>query len=123
MNRYPSDEELNRLIEALEQQELYAPKNLKHQTLERARRDGILEEVSNAEALKAEVPKGGNRQEIPTDKKPGSSIHSGTRKSVQMFTYSFKVLAGMAAAIAMLIVLPMQDAAAGGRDRMASREQ
>lgn len=98
MNRYPTDEELSRLIETLEHRELYAPKNLKHQILERGRRDGILEEVAKTEAFKAKV-------------------------SVQLFAYSFKVLAGMAAAIAMLVVLPMQDSEAAGGDRIALREQ
>ncbi len=34
MNKYPSEEELNAFIEAIEQQELYAPKHLKEQILE-----------------------------------------------------------------------------------------
>ena len=36
MKEYPSDEELRLFIEELEQQELYAPKHMKEQILNRA---------------------------------------------------------------------------------------
>lgn len=44
-------------------------------------------------------------------------------KSVQMFTYSFKVAAGMAAAIVMLTVLPMFESRAAYPERLAYIEQ
>lgn len=88
MNRYPTDEELNAFIEQLERQELYAPKNLKRQILERT----------------------GSKERRP-------------HKSVQMFAYSFKIAAGMAAALLMLVLLPTSESRAAGAEQLAIREQ
>lgn len=88
MNRYPTDEELNAFIRQLEQQELYAPKNLKRQILDKKRR------------REAAVP-------MP--------VHG--------FAYKIKVVAGMAAALLMLVLLPMNETGAAGAERMAIREQ
>lgn len=91
MNRYPTDEELNAFIERMEQQELYAPKHLKQQILEKVSEEAI----------------------------PKRSAH----QSVQMFAYSFKVIAGMAAAILMLILSPMEESRAADNGADVYREQ
>ena len=82
MREYPTDEELERLIAELEQQELYAPKHMKEQ---------ILSQV---------FPK-------QTDKTPAKS--GSAQKPVALFTYRLKIIAGMAAALIMLAVIPMQN--------------
>ena len=82
MREYPTDEELERLIAQLEQQELYAPKHMKEQ---------ILSQV---------FPK-------QTDKTPAKS--GSAQKPVALFTYRLKIIAGMAAALMMLAVIPMQN--------------
>ena len=82
MREYPTDEELERLIAELEQQELYAPKHMKEQ---------ILSQV---------FPK-------QTDKMPAKS--GSAKKPIALFTYRLKIIAGMAAALIMLAVIPMQN--------------
>ena len=82
MREYPTDEELERLIAQLEQQELYAPKHMKEQ---------ILSQV---------FPK-------QTDKMPAKS--GSAQKPIALFTYRLKIIAGMAAALIMLAVIPMQN--------------
>lgn len=82
MREYPTDEELERLIAELEQQELYAPKHMKEQ---------ILSQV---------FPK-------QTDKMPAKS--GSAQKPIALFTYRLKIIAGMAAALIMLAVIPMQN--------------
>ena len=82
MREYPTDEELERLIAQLEQQELYAPKHMKEQ---------ILSQV---------FPK-------QTDKMPAKS--GSAQKPIALFTYRLKIVAGMAAALIMLAVIPMQN--------------
>lgn len=82
MREYPTDEELERLIAELEQQELYAPKHMKEQ---------ILSQV---------FPK-------QTDKMPAKS--GSAQKPIALFTYRLKIVAGMAAALIMLAVIPMQN--------------
>lgn len=79
MSGYPTDEELERMIEQLEAQELYAPKHMKEQ---------ILNQAFPKQTVK-EFPMSG----------------SGTR-AVQNFTYRLKIIAGMAAAIIMLMIIP-----------------
>lgn len=79
MSGYPTDEELERMIEQLEAQELYAPKHMKEQILNQA-------------FLKQTV------KEFPMS-------GSGTRP-VRNFTYRLKIIAGMAAAIIMLMIIP-----------------
>ena len=82
MREYPTDEELERLIAQLEQQELYAPKHMKEQ---------ILSQV---------FPK-------QTDKMPAKS--GSAQKPIALFTYRLKIVAGMSAALIMLAVIPMQN--------------
>ena len=82
MREDPTDEELERLIAELEQQELYAPKHMKEQ---------ILSQV---------FPK-------QTDKMPAKS--GSAQKPIALFTYRLKIVAGMAAALIMLAVIPMQN--------------
>lgn len=78
MREYPTDEELEFFIQQMEQQELYAPKHMKEQILEKAF-PGQTVEV---------LPKSG----------------SGTG-AVRLFTYRLKIAAGMAAALVMLMLL------------------
>lgn len=79
MNGYPTDEELELLISQLEKQELYAPKHMKEQILSQA------------------FPK----QTVEIFPKSGSES-----RSVQTFTYRLKIIAGMAAALIMLMIIP-----------------
>lgn len=79
MNRYPTDEELALFIQELEQQELYAPKHIKEQ---------ILSQAFQKQTEEAGRKSGGN---------------AGT---VQLLAYRLKIVAGMAAALLMLILLP-----------------
>lgn len=79
MREYPTDEELELFIKQMEQQELYAPRHMKEQILSQA------------------FPK----QTVEVLLKSGRD-----GKSVRLFTYRLKVIAGMAAAIVMLMVLP-----------------
>lgn len=83
MREYPTDEELKRFIEELEQQELYAPKHMKQQILSQA----------FPKQTVAELPKSGRR-----------------KASVSVLAYRLKIVAGMAAALLMLAVIPMQGA-------------
>lgn len=79
MSKYPTDEELELFIKQMEQQELYAPKHVKEQILSQA------------------FPK----QTVEVLPRSGSS-----RGSVQLLSYRLKIIAGMAAAIFMLFLLP-----------------
>ncbi|NBJ94918.1 hypothetical protein [Parablautia muri] len=79
MKEYPTDEELELLISQLEKQELYAPRHLKEEILKQAFPEQTVEAL----------PKSG-----------------GGERAVQLFTYRLKIIAGMAAAIFMLAVLP-----------------
>lgn len=79
MNKYPTDEELALFISQMEQQELYAPKHMKEQILSQA------------------FPK----QTVEVLPKSGSS-----QGAVQLLSYRLKIIAGMAAAIFMLLVIP-----------------
>ena len=81
MKEYPTDKELELFIEQLEQQELYAPKHMKEQILSRA------------------FPK----QTVEVQPKSG-----GGKSTVQLFSYRLKIIAGMAAALLMLVILPIQ---------------
>lgn len=81
MREYLSDEELARLIEQLEGQELYAPKHLKEEILNKA------------------FPK----QTEQAQPKPKST----RRKPVSLFSYRLKIVAGMAAALIMLMLIPL----------------
>ena len=101
MNRYPTDEELNAWIADLEKQQLYAPRNLKEQIMEKVRLEVTAEET--------EVT-------VSTRKK-------NTYQPVSLFAYSFKVAMGMAAAILMLILLPVQGGQLTAGEQIARREQ
>ncbi len=81
MKEYPSDEELRLFIEELERQELYAPKHMKEQILNRA---------------------------FPKQTAQGLPAPGGGRDPVQLFSYRLKIIAGMAAALMMLVLLPIQ---------------
>ena len=94
MNRYPTDEELNAWIASLENRELYAPKHLKEQ---------IIEKVHG---------------QVPV-----STLKKNAYQPVSLFAYSFKVAAGMAAAILMLVLLPVQEGQMAGSEQIARREQ
>lgn len=100
MREYLSDEELARLIEQLEGQELYAPKHLKEEILNKA------------------FPK----QTEQAQPKPKST----RRKPVSLFSYRLKIVAGMAAALIMLMLIPL-GAGNGiydnGMDDMAYRQK
>lgn len=78
MNRYPTDEELNSFIEELEKEELYAPLHLKEE---------ILLKVKEGE------------QPV----KAGSKI----QQPVSLFLYTLKMVAGMAAAVLLIFMLPV----------------
>lgn len=82
MKGYPTDEELNFLIEQLEEQELYAPRHLKEEIMNRA------------------FPKQ-TEQAQPKNK-------SGVSRPIAQFTYRLKIVAGMAAALIMLMLIPLQ---------------
>lgn len=81
MKGYPTDEELELFIERMEQQELYAPRHMKEQILNQA------------------FPK--QTVEAP----PGAG---GGEKPVSFLAYRIKIIAGMAAAIAMLMIIPIR---------------
>lgn len=81
MKEYPSDEELRLFIEELERQELYAPNHMKEQILNRA---------------------------FPKQTAQGLPAPGGGRDPVQLFSYRLKIIAGMAAALMMLVLLPIQ---------------
>lgn len=85
MNRYPSDQELERFLENLEREELYAPAHLKEEILRKA-----------AQTERNEK--------------------SGGRKSPPFLfpVYTLKMIAGMAAAVCLVFLIPAQDAGAGG---------
>lgn len=74
MNRYPTDEELKKIIEQMEMQELYAPKHLKEQ---------IVLKVKESE-----------RSEV------------GSNHQVSFLVYTFKMVAGMAAALFLIFAIP-----------------
>lgn len=82
MREYPTDEELQSFIEDLEKQELYAPRHLKPQILEQA------------------FPEKG-------DNKPSDNGRKSSQTSV--LVYRLKIMAGMAAALLMLAILPTLD--------------
>lgn len=93
MKEYPTDDQLELFIKELERQELYAPSYLKQQILERA----FLKET--AEALPDS-----KRKILP----------------VRLFTHRLKIIAGMAAAIIMLILIPFQET--GGRSQDSKQQ-
>lgn len=79
MNKYPTDEELNDFIARLEQESLYAPIHLKEEIL-----------------LKAEEITGVKRQQKYD-------------KPTSFFSYTLKMVAGMAAALFLTFAIPVSD--------------
>ena len=94
MKDYMTDEELELFIEHMEQRELYAPKHMKEQILNQA------------------FPK----QTVEVLPKSG-----GGRKQASLLAYRIKIIAGMAAAIIMLMILPMQREIRGYESEMERR--
>ncbi|MDY2698460.1 MAG: hypothetical protein SOV61_02835 [Lachnospiraceae bacterium] len=86
MREYPTDEELELFIRQIEQQELYAPKYMKEQILNKA------------------FPKQSGEK---LDEKGSQDA------TVYSLAYRLKIVAGMAAAVLMLILLPVQSADRG----------
>ena len=80
MNVYPTDEELNSLIEALEKEELYAPAHLKGEILQRVKKESR-----------------------PAD----AARKSG--KPISLGIYTLKIAIGMAAAIMLVFFLPVRN--------------
>lgn len=78
MNGYPTDEELNSLIEELEKEELYAPAHLKEEILQRVVKESRLADAG---------------------RKRG--------KPVSLAVYSLKIAIGMAAAVMLVFLLPV----------------
>ncbi len=84
MKNYPTDEELELFIRQMEEQELYAPKHMKEQILSQA---------------------------FPNQFKEALPDSGSGGQTIQFLAYRIKIIAGMAAAVLMLVTLPMQ-----GRD-------
>lgn len=97
MREYLSDEELSRLIGQLEEQELYAPKHLKEEILNKA------------------FPK----QTEQAQPKPKSA----RQKPVSLFTYRLKIVAGMAAALIMLVLIPLETGVDHSMEDMSRRQK
>ena len=94
MKDYMTDEELELFIEHMEKRELYAPKHMKEQILNQA------------------FPK----QTVEVLPKSG-----GGGKQASLLAYRIKIIAGMAAAIIMLMILPMQREIRGYESEMERR--
>lgn len=96
MKGYPTDEELNFLIERLEEQELYAPAHLKGEIMDRA---------------------------FPKQTEQAQPKHKSAKpEPIMLFAYRLKIIAGMAAALIMLALIPLQ-AEAGARAEKPLVEQ
>lgn len=80
MNGYPTDEELNSLIEELEKEELYAPAHLKEEILQRVEKES---------------------RQADAGRKSG--------QSVSLAVYTLKIAIGMAAAILLVFLMPVRD--------------
>lgn len=80
--KYPTEEELMLLIETLEQEELYAPKHLKTDILERMERQERAMQRADRKRQK-------NAQSTP------------------LLFYSAKIIVGMAAAIVLVFTIPL----------------
>lgn len=78
MNHYPTDAELEEFIASLEKEQLYAPEHLKENILECAERHDFI------------------------------FGHKRKQAQIQMFTYSIKIVAGMAAALFLLFAIPKE---------------
>lgn len=94
MKDYMTDEELELFIRQMEQQELYAPRHMKEQILNQA------------------FPK----QTVEVLPKSG-----GSGKQASLLAYRIKIIAGMAAAIVMLMILPMRSEISGQEREMERR--
>ena len=78
MSQYPTDEELMRFITELEKEPLYAPEHLKEEILKSFAGQNI------------------------------TQINKRRQNKIQMFTYSMKIVAGMAAALLLIFTLPQE---------------
>ncbi len=76
MSRYPTDEELERFMEQLTQEELYAPRHLKEEILHKM------------------------------------ELQENSKKPVSFFSYTLKMVAGMAAAIILTFAIPINNGSA-----------
>lgn len=88
MKEYLTEEELKLLVEELEQQELYAPRHMKEQ---------ILSQAFPKQTVTVLPQSGGGRK-----RQRGAS-------AIGLLSYRLKIIAGMAAALLMLALLPMQE--------------
>lgn len=93
MNRYPTDQELNRLIEELEQEDMYFPAHLKQEILRQVPKE-------------SPQARGGGKR--------GQSFSVGI--------YALKIAAGMAAAIFLLFAWPVQEGGFRNTVETARRE-
>lgn len=82
MNKYPTDEELELFISQIEEGELYAPRHMKEQILSQA---------------------------FPKQAVRGRACSGSGGRGVQLLAYRVKIIAGMAAALLVLMILPMQE--------------
>lgn len=94
MNRYPTDEELYSLIEELEQEKLYAPRHLKEEILQKAAQ---------------------TKAEAESKRKKASPV--------SLFTYRLKIVAGMAAAIFLVFMIPAKFGNDFGPDRQIKAQR
>ena len=102
MKGYPTDEELKLFIERMEQQELYAPGHMKEQILSRAFPKKTGEELPETGRGEGEV------RFFPDTRDQKSHVDRGRRRYVD-FLYRVKILAGLAAALFLLLVFPFQE--------------
>lgn len=100
MKQYPTEEELNRFLEELKKEELYAPAHLKEEIMNRVFPEEMQEE---AEENGKEKDPEENQSRVRKQEK------STEKKAASFAVYVLKVAAGMAAALTLLIVNPFRD--------------
>lgn len=88
MQRYPTDKELNSFMEELEKEELYAPGNLKEEIFLKVR------EQSSAKPAEHDMSHG----------RRDKGMHGSS-----FLMYTFKMAAGMAAAVLLVFMIPFND--------------
>lgn len=76
MRSYLSDEELKKFMDSIEQEPLYAPRHLKEEIMKSLKKQDII------------------------------SVQKLRQAKIQMFSYSMKIAAGMAAALLLTFMLP-----------------
>ena len=108
MNRYPTDEELARLIESLEKEELYAPRHLKEEILLKAER--LEEKEASNKKADARVAKTETQVKKADAQVAKQSPSQGEKaKPVSFLSYTIKMVAGMAAAILLTFAIPLSN--------------